>query len=254
MREQICLIVCPYGRLQGVLLDKDSIVVAYDHVRGEPRGKLTEKSIHGDCIDCKLCVQVCPTGIDIRNGTQLECINCAACIDACDSIMDRIEKPKGLIRYASLNQIIKKTKFKITPRLIAYAAVYIILLTTLVTAIVLRSDVEATILRTPGMLYQRNQDNDITNIYNFNLINKTFNDVPVELRLKNIQGNLKVVGNDIKVPGVGNYDGVLIITVPEDKVDHNKNKINIEVVSNNKVIDNIETTFFGPVHKKHIQP
>ncbi|MBY0433272.1 MAG: cytochrome c oxidase accessory protein CcoG, partial [Cyclobacteriaceae bacterium] len=101
-REQACIVVCPYGRLQSVLLVKDSIVVAYDWLRGEPRGKLKKNQVaegHGDCIDCKLCVHVCPTGIDIRNGTQLECVNCTACIDACDDVMLKINKPKGLIRY-----------------------------------------------------------------------------------------------------------------------------------------------------------
>jgi cytochrome c oxidase accessory protein FixG len=110
MREQVCLVVCPYGRLQGVLLDKDTTVVAYDHVRGEPRGKLTSTIVgQGDCIDCKLCVNVCPTGIDIRNGTQLECINCTACIDACDSIMEKVHRLKGLVRFASHNNIVNRS-------------------------------------------------------------------------------------------------------------------------------------------------
>lgn len=117
VREMVCIVACPYGRLQAVLLDKKLIVVAYDNLRGEPRGKLqkylplnisAEKVVvHGDCIDCNLCVQVCPTGIDIRNRTQLECVNCTACIDACDMVMDKIEKPRGLIRYDSLKGIEK---------------------------------------------------------------------------------------------------------------------------------------------------
>ena len=110
-REQACIIVCPYGRLQGVLLDRNSILVAYDYVRGEPRGKLANTTTDkGDCVNCHACVRVCPTGIDIRNGTQLECVNCTACIDACDEIMDHINKPKGLIRYASENGIALKEK------------------------------------------------------------------------------------------------------------------------------------------------
>ncbi|MEQ9169287.1 MAG: cytochrome c oxidase accessory protein CcoG, partial [Fulvivirga sp.] len=108
LREQACIAICPYGRLQGVLLDKKSIAVMYDWLRGEPRGKIKKNSDEqpkGDCIDCKLCVHVCPTGIDIRNGTQLECVNCTACIDACDEVMVKINKPKGLIRYASYDSI-----------------------------------------------------------------------------------------------------------------------------------------------------
>jgi cytochrome c oxidase accessory protein FixG len=102
-REQVCTIACPYGRLQGVMIDKKTIVVAYDYKRGEPRGPFkdsVEKGF-GDCVACNACVAVCPTGIDIRNGTQLECINCTACMDACDSVMDRVKKPRGLIRYDS---------------------------------------------------------------------------------------------------------------------------------------------------------
>src|ERR1022692_4100988 len=156
-REQACIVVCPYGRLQGVLLDRNSIVVAYDHKRGEPRGKLKKADDHdckcldckedgacksidqmlakiapqGDCIDCLACVRVCPTGIDIRNGTQLECVNCTACVDACDTIMDSIHKPAGLIRYASENSIQKGVKLKFTTRIKAYTAVLTLLLTLL---------------------------------------------------------------------------------------------------------------------------
>ncbi len=130
-REQACTIVCPYGRLQGVLLDQDSIVIAYDHKRGEPRGKIKkseESSNKGDCIDCHLCVDVCPTGIDIRNGIQLECVNCTACIDACDEVMEKINRPKKLIRYDSLNGIENNTKFKFTPRMMLYSAILVVLL------------------------------------------------------------------------------------------------------------------------------
>src|SRR6185295_19088446 len=133
-REQACIAVCPYGRLQGVLLIKDSIVVAYDWLRGEPRGKLRKYPIaghQGDCIDCKLCVHVCPTGIDIRNGTQLECVNCTACIDACDEVMIKINKPKGLIRYASYTSIRDGVQKIITGRVMAYSFVLITLLVAL---------------------------------------------------------------------------------------------------------------------------
>lgn len=112
-REQACIAVCPYGRLQGVLLNKDSMAVSYDFKRGEPRGKIKKGEIQegqGDCIDCKLCVHVCPTGIDIRNGTQLECVNCTACMDACDEVMTKVNRPKGLIRIASYNGIVEGTK------------------------------------------------------------------------------------------------------------------------------------------------
>ncbi len=139
-REQVCIIACPYGRLQGVLLDNKSVLVAYDYKRGEKekgRAKFNKKedrpaSGKGDCIDCKQCVHVCPTGIDIRNGTQLECVNCTACIDECDTIMEKIGYPKGLIRYASVDNIEKKAKFKFTPRIKGYTAVLTILIGVLI--------------------------------------------------------------------------------------------------------------------------
>ncbi|MEO1652953.1 MAG: cytochrome c oxidase accessory protein CcoG, partial [Bacteroidota bacterium] len=176
MREQACIAVCPYGRLQGVLLGKDSVVISYDFERGEPRGKIRKKKNEsegskflmpkGDCIDCSLCVQVCPTGIDIRNGTQLECVNCTACIDACDMVMDKIDKPKGLIRYASYTNIVKGTKFELTPRVLAYSFVLVALLTLDGYLLTSRADLEATILRVPGTLYQELDNKDIRNIIN----------------------------------------------------------------------------------------
>ena len=160
-REQVCIIVCPYGRLQGVLLDNKSIVVAYDHKRGEKevgRAKFKKNEVRsttgkGDCIDCFACVHVCPTGIDIRNGTQLECINCTACIDACDHMMEAVNLPKGLIRYDSEDAIEKKEKFCFTPRLKGYTAVLTIVTAVLIGMLFLRNDVEAQLLRLPGELY-----------------------------------------------------------------------------------------------------
>ncbi len=137
-REQVCIVVCPYGRLQSVLLDQNSILVAYDYKRGEPRGKVAKKNaeekieVKGDCIDCSACVRVCPTGIDIRNGTQLECVNCTACIDACNAIMTSIDKPKGLIRYASENSIKEGVKLKFTNRIKSYTAILSLLISLLV--------------------------------------------------------------------------------------------------------------------------
>jgi len=122
-REQACTFICPYGRLQAALLDENSVVVAYDHKRGEKRGRLNRSQSWedrraqggGDCVDCRQCVVVCPTGIDIRNGTQMECVNCTACIDACDNVMDKIGRSRGLIRYASLDGIERGERLKLTP-------------------------------------------------------------------------------------------------------------------------------------------
>jgi cytochrome c oxidase accessory protein FixG len=197
-REQACIVVCPYGRLQGVLLDKNSIVVAYDKVRGEPRGKAkseTEISTHGDCIDCKACVRVCPTGIDIRNGTQLECVNCTACIDACDDIMDSINKPKGLVRYASHNSITDKVGLKFNARLKGYTAVLSILIIVLSVLVFTRKDVDVTLMRVSGMSYQKYSDGRFSNLYNLKLANKTRRDVPIVLHLENVNGEIVPVGS-----------------------------------------------------------
>ena len=249
-REQACLIICPYGRLQGVMLDPDSIVVAYDYVRGEPRGKLkkNEPQKLGDCVDCKMCVHVCPTGIDIRNGTQLECVNCTACIDACDSVMDKLARPTGLIRYASENNIAKGEKLKLTVRTYAYSAVLMILLTVLVVLLSTRKDIQATVMRVQGMLYQEQANNKISNLYNIKLINKTRKDLPVMLKVETqgMNGEIKTIGNDIVVNAESAGDGVFFVMADKEKIHHRKNNIEIGVYSGGKKIDVIKTNFMGP--------
>ncbi|MEO8148217.1 MAG: cytochrome c oxidase accessory protein CcoG [Bacteroidia bacterium] len=248
-REQVCIVVCPYGRLQGVLLDPNSIIVGYDYRRGEPRGKLTKAKENnlGDCIDCHHCVEVCPTGIDIRNGTQLECINCTACIDACNSIMDKISKPQGLIRYTSENAIKKGIRFKVTSRIIGYSVVLFVLLSTLTTLLALRNDIETTILRTPGLMYQKTDAQHISNIFNIQLVNKTFGDIPVELRVVEPKGEIKWVGNGIdnlKKESVA--AGEFFLILPKSEIVKTKTKVKFEVYSNGKKIDDAETSFLGP--------
>lgn len=178
-REQVCTVVCPYGRLQGVLLDKHSVVVAYDYNRGEPREKMRkgQERSAGDCIDCLQCVHVCPTGIDIRNGTQLECTHCTACIDACDNIMDKINKPRGLVRYASEATIAENKPFVITPRLKAYIAVLVALLGIWLLILTSRSTVEMQIRKVPGQLYTITDDGKFRNTFNLMLINKSHNNI-----------------------------------------------------------------------------
>ncbi len=167
-REQVCLFICPYGRLQSVLLDKDSLIVAYDPKRGEPRGKLG--SSKGDCVDCKLCVRVCPTGIDIRNGLQLECVHCTACMDACDSIMDKVNRPRGLIRYQSESEVEGQKKRIVRPRLLIYLTVVAFAFTSLVGFVIQRKDFRATLHRESRDLYIL-QNDLIANPYRLNIIN-----------------------------------------------------------------------------------
>ena len=254
-REQVCIIACPYGRLQGVLLDTKSIVVAYDHKRGEKeegRAKFRknedrEASGKGDCIDCLQCVQVCPTGIDIRNGTQLECVNCTACIDACNHMMEAVDLPQGLIRYASEENIEKKTKFKFTPRLKGYAAVLFILVSVLTGMLFLRSDIEANILRLPGQLYEHKDNNMISNVYTYKLINKTsvgYEDV--EFRLISHKGTINTVKDHISVPPNGLAEGTLFIEINKSGLKDDKDKVKIAVYSGDRLIETTGTTFLGP--------
>ncbi|HXJ97734.1 MAG TPA: cytochrome c oxidase accessory protein CcoG [Gelidibacter sp.] len=256
-REQVCIIACPYGRLQGVLLDNKSIVVAYDHKRGEGengrkkfrKGEDRQALGFGDCIDCFQCVNVCPTGIDIRNGTQLECVNCTACIDECDHIMESINLPKGLIRYASEENIELKKKFEFTPRLKGYSAVLIILTGILLGMLLLRNDVEARILRLPGQLYEHKDNNIISNVFTYKLINKTTNDIEeVSFKLRKNNGEIKMVSSEktFIVPAQGLAEGTLFIELPQKELSGDKNKLMIEVYSGDNLIETTTVNFLGP--------
>ena len=254
-REQVCIIACPYGRLQGALLDNKSVIVAYDHVRGEGengRGRIVKNEDRktagkGDCIDCKLCVAVCPTGIDIRNGTQLECINCTACIDECNTVMDKVGLPKGLIRYASEDEITKKEKFVFTPRMKGYTAVLIILTTVFIGLLFLRNDVEATVLRLPGQLYEHKGDS-ISNVYTFKVINKTEKNFKnVHFKLENIKGTVRLVGKQsFAVARTGMAQGTLFIQINEALLEKDKTKIILGVYEGDKRIDTEKTSFLAP--------
>ena len=249
-REQACLIVCPYGRMQGVLLDKESIVVAYDYVRGEPRHKYTKKTdpAKGDCIDCGLCVKVCPTGIDIRNGTQLECVNCTACIDACDHMMESVSLPKGLIRYDSENGIAAKRPLRFTNRMKAYTAVLVVLIGIEATLLATRTDYDATILRAKGMLYQERENNQVSNLYTIKLVNKTRDSMPVELRVENFNGRIEVVGKSLGVKKEDISQGEFFVYLNKGEIKNRKTKLLIGVYTNNKKIKTVKTNFLGPVN------
>lgn len=257
-REQVCIIACPYGRLQGVLLDNKSIVVAYDHKRGEDengrkkwRNHEDRKALgHGDCIDCFQCVHVCPTNIDIRNGTQLECVNCTACIDECDDIMEKVGLPKGLIRYASENEIEKKEKFKITNRMKGYIAVLIILTGVLLGMLALRTDVDAKILRLPGQRYEYKDDNMVSNVFTYKLLNKTINDFDnVRFEIRGVEGTINLVAHDnnkIIVPAEGFAEGTLFIELKKNLLKGDKNKLTIDIYNNEQLIETTEVNFLGP--------
>ncbi len=253
-REQACIAVCPYGRLQGVLLDKKSIQVAYDYIRGENRGRFKKREDRkeadkGDCIDCDLCVAVCPTGIDIRNGSQMECVNCTACMDACDSVMEKVNLQKGLIRYASEEMIAEKKPFEFSFRMKAYTAVLAILMILVTTILVNRSIVEAVVLRVPGSTYKK-VDDRILNIYNYTLINKSHESMDLQFQLISHNGEIQIVGKDnglIRIDNQKLSEGTMMIYLDRDDTDSRKTKIEIAVINKDKTIETLDVSFSSPL-------
>lgn len=252
-REQACTVVCPYGRLQGVLLDRNSMIVAYDYKRGEPRGKYRKPKeaelapVLGDCIDCFQCVKVCPTGIDIRNGTQMECVGCTSCIDACNKMMDATGRERGLIRYASENGIAEGKKLKFTGRMKFYS-VLLIILTGLLTALLLsRKDVDGTIMRAGGMLYQERGLDSVSNLYNIKVINKSVHDLSLSLKLEDMAGNIiNAEGKDIPVAREGQGKASFFIVLPRDIIESRKTKLKVGLYEGDNKLTTLNTTFMGP--------
>lgn len=251
-REQVCTAVCPYGRLQGVFVGNNTIAVIYDWLRGEPRARLKKgkkDESKGDCIECKMCVYACPTGIDIRNGTQLECVNCTACMDACDAVMDRIDKPRGLIKYASYDGIKTGDHKVFTTRVLAYSVVLFILVFSVFYMLLTRPDIEATILKVPGQLYQKQPNDRISNLYNMQFLNKTYEDANLELKIKDIDGAAvrRVGEQDLFVPAGERIDCVFFIELPRSAVTKMKMKLIIQLIREGKVVDEVKTNFIGPL-------
>ncbi len=248
-REQACTVVCPYGRLQGVLLDKNSMLVAYDYKRGEERKKFNKKEERtaGDCIDCHQCVKVCPTGIDIRNGTQMECVGCTACIDACDEMMEHVGFKKGLIRYASENGIANHEKLHYTRRMKMYTALLIVLTGLLTLLLVTQKDVKATVMRTPGLLYQEKGADSVSNLYNIKVVNKTINKIPLTVKMEKGNGKVVMVGDVIHVQSEGQGAGSFFVILPKKEIHNRKTDLILGLYQGNKKIEVLKTSFLGPV-------
>lgn len=253
-REQACTFICPYGRLQSVLLDRGSIIVSYDQLRGDPKGKKQRGQDHatrreagtGDCIDCRLCVEVCPTGIDIRNGTQMECVNCTACIDACDSVMTKVGFPTGLVRYASEAGILEGEKMKVTPRIVGYSFILLVLTGVLTFLITSRADVQATFLRNPGTMYQELPSGELANFYTVRVMNKSRESLEVDLRLLRPEGEMRIPGAPLVVEPQSALERPAVVALPRSSVDSRQNEILVGVYSQGKLIQEFETNFVGP--------
>ena len=253
-REQACIYVCPYGRLQGVLLNKNSLVISYDHVRGEPRGKIKRNDPNpdlGDCIDCKQCVAVCPTGIDIRNGTQLECVNCTACIDACDEIMDKVGRPRGLVRYASQEQIESGKPFKLTAQAYVYAVGLLLVSAVFLVLLIGSSDIKATLLRAPGQTYTMTPEGNVTNLYTIKVLNKTSDERALDLRLEGVEGKLTLLGGEqLELPANGMGEASILVELPPSELKGLSFDVDIQLLENGEAIETIGTTINGPMLPK----
>ncbi|OQX76017.1 MAG: cytochrome c oxidase accessory protein CcoG [Bacteroidetes bacterium 4484_249] len=246
-REQVCTIACPYGRLQGVFLDKKSMVITYDYKRGEPRkGEVPAGEEVGDCSNCRACVNVCPTNIDIRDGIQLECINCTACIDACDAQMDKAGKPRGLVRYDSEEGIETGKHHLLNPRSIAYSAVLLILLGVVVAMFSLRTDFETTILRQRGTLFQKYGDDAYSNIYQIEVVNKTRKKHNVTVKLLEPEGTIQMMTEDIVADKGEVGKGKFLTILKSSTIESSQEKLKFGIYSDDELISEYEVTFVAP--------
>lgn len=245
-REQLCVVVCPYGRLQSAMLDEHSLVVGYDAKRGEPRGKKGAEGA-GDCVDCKRCVVVCPTGIDIRNGVQMECLACTACIDACDDIMDRLGRPRGLIRYDSQEGLAGRLRRIVRSRVVLYSVLLVIGAVVAFVATRKRTDFEVTLLRLPGEPYTV-EAGEVRNAIQLHVVNKraTAETYRVEVEGAQPVGVVLPMSN-VSVAPLSDVQVPVFLSVPRAEF-HGDFSLRARVVREDDLNDAIRVTgtFLGP--------
>lgn len=248
-REQACTLACPYGRVMGALVDQNTITITYDRTRGEPRGKLrkgVQEASRGDCIDCGQCVTVCPTGIDIRNGIQLECVACTACADACDDVMRRIARPEGLIRYTSEEAVRTAQPNTLSWRVKAYAVVWLVLAATAVTLIARRPDMDVLILRQPGTLQTTLDNGDVSNFYNVQVINRTSTPFSLAYRVAApAGGQITPLGPIGEVQPFGIVQSRFLLRLPPSAVTGTSTPVTIEVTQAGQLVEMVETSFLA---------
>jgi cytochrome c oxidase accessory protein FixG len=258
-REQLCLIACPYGRFQSVMLDRRSLIVAYDRGRGEPRskgkrnlpvvaGSESQGVRVGDCVDCGQCVAVCPTGIDIRNGLQMECINCTQCIDVCNSVMDKVGLPRGLVRYSSQEQLETKSRKILRPRLIIYPVVLAVTLTLFGIVFSSKHDFDVTLLRNHGSPFIIASDGKIENTMRLKLVNRTEKETEFTVRLKGINEAVIDFAEDgpiILAPEETKTFPFLIRFSPSEAPTGNRDVV-LEITSSQNAIRSVPQTLLAP--------
>jgi cytochrome c oxidase accessory protein FixG len=258
LREQVCIYMCPYARFQSVMFDADTLIVSYDAARGEPRGArkktLTHEQArtagHGDCIDCDLCVQVCPTGIDIRDGLQYECITCAACIDACDSVMDRMGYPRGLIRYTTDNALEGKPTHILRPRLMGYLAALLVMVGAFAWALSDRLPLGVEVERQRNQLYQVTRDGRISNVYTLTVRNLDSEDHVYRLNASGLPG-LDLDTQSISVPGGESRRTAVEITVDPEVIEMPSHAIqlHLEAEDDDAISMEREIRFIGEIRR-----
>lgn len=251
-REKICQVACPYGRFQSIMIDPNSLIVAYDVQRGEPRGKYRpgQPSEFKDCVDCGMCVQVCPAGIDIRNGLQMECIACARCIDVCDDVMTKVKRPTGLIRYGSLNSFAGKKTKVIRPRILVYASVVTLAIGTILTTLLTRPPVTAEVIRNRDAIYRQLPDGRVANVYTLRAINKSNSEQVVNLEVAGVEHPELIVGTNPVILPPGSVETLnLSVIVPQDDLTPGVNQIHIQLkdATSGKIRTQVDTTFMAPV-------
>ena len=249
-REQACVLACPYGRVMSSLIDRDTITVTYDARRGEPRSRLVRdarstETHGGDCVDCHQCVTVCPTGIDIRNGVQLECVNCTACIDACDEVMRRVKRPTGLIRLTSHAAVVDGKLHWLTGRVKAYATVWLLLVSVVTVLIASRSSLDVVVLRQPGTLFATLPDGRLANFYNVQVFNRTGQHVPFEIvALEPAGAAVSPIGLLEGVDPHALLEGRLLLSLPEAGM-AGTTQVRLGVRANGQIIQDIASSFVG---------
>ncbi|MFZ5628955.1 MAG: cytochrome c oxidase accessory protein CcoG [Spirochaetota bacterium] len=273
-REQVCHFACPYGRFQSALVDNDTISVTYDFKRGEKRGTLGARkkagfslvaaaaaggasqaqlnagsNPYGDCIDCGSCVVVCPSGIDIRNGIQLECVQCTACIDACDKMMDAVGKPRGLIRYTSYNNVKDGRNSLFKFRTAGYLAVWLLVLSIFTGLLLTREQIETVLLRQPGMLAQRLPDGFVGNMYSLKVFNKTFESQKTDIRLSPAfaeKGEIRFIDTMAETAAQNFTQVRFIVALKPEAVGTVNIPIEFDILLNGQLLRKKQTVFIAP--------
>ena len=259
MREQMCKYLCPYARFQGVMFDPDTLIISYDPERGEPRGPRRKNAAVdaqklGDCIDCHICVQVCPTGIDIRQGLQLECIACAACIDACDEVMDKVNLPRGLIRYSTENALARHYSARdilahlMRPRTLIYSAILLIIVAATAWSLATRIPLRVDVIRDRAMLYREADNEQIENVFSLHVMNTDERPRRYRIEVNGIEG-ASILGEQIvEVPAASNKNFLVVVTVKDGAAPKGSNKImfDIRAADDDNIAVQEKTTFFMP--------